>query len=68
MVDYNKPPKGSRHFPQPLYDKMNEDLQLGGMGKRTVHGYLRAVRQLADWAQTSPNEITEQYLHYFDRN
>ena len=57
MVDYNKPPNGSRHFPQPLYDKMNEDLQLGGMGKRTVHGYLRAVRQLA---QTSPNEITEQ--------
>ena len=65
MVDYNKPPKGSSYFPQALYDKMNEDLQLGGMGRRTVHGYLRSVRQLADWARTSPDEITEQQLRRY---
>ena len=65
MVDYNKPPKGSRYFPQELYDAMDEDLQLAGMSKRTVHGYLRAVRQLADWARQSPGEITEQKLRRY---
>ena len=59
MVDYNKPLEGSRHFPQALYDKMNEDLQLGGMDKRTVHGYLRSARQLAGWVRTSPDKMTD---------
>ena len=44
---------------------MHEDLQLAGMSQRTVHGYLRAVRQLADWAETPPDKITERQLRQY---
>ncbi len=54
MVDYNKPPASSKFFQGELYQAMLEDLQLAGKSKRTVHGYLRAVRQLADGASTQP--------------
>lgn len=65
MVNYDHPPKNSRFFDGKLYQKMNEDLQLAGMSKRTVHGYLRAVRQLADYCQTRPNKITEAQLRQY---
>jgi site-specific recombinase XerD len=65
MVNYDHPPNDSRYFDGELYAKMNEDLQLAGMGKRTVHGYLRAVRQLADYCQTRPDEITESQLRRY---
>ena len=35
------------------------------MSQRTVHGYLRAVRQLADWAETPPDKITERQLRQY---
>lgn len=44
---------------------MSDDLQLAGMGQRTVHGYLRSVRQLADYCQRSPAKVTESQLRAF---
>ena len=65
MVDYNKLPSDSRYFDGKLYQKMRDDLQLAGMSKRTVHGYLRAVRQLADYCERRPNKITEAQLRKY---
>lgn len=65
MVNYDHPPKSSRYFDGQLYQTMSEDLQLAGFSKRTVHGYLRAVRQLADWATTQPDRITERQVRQF---
>ena len=65
MVNYNHLPKQSEYFDGKLYQCMLEDLQLAGMGKRTVHGYLRAVRQLADYCQRRPNKITETQLRQY---
>ncbi len=65
MVNYDHPPKSSRYFDGSLYQRMNEDLQLAGFSKRTVHGYLRAVRQLADWARTQPDRISERQLRSY---
>jgi site-specific recombinase XerD len=46
--------------------RMTEDLQLAGLGERTVEMYVRAVRQLSDYHQTSPFQITEEELrNYF---
>ena len=42
MVDYNRLPKSSEFFSGKLYDTMRDDLQLAGLSKRTVYGYLRA--------------------------
>ncbi len=56
----------SSFFVDPLYSRMAEDLHLGGMSQRTHDGYLRAVRQLADYCQTWPEKITEgQLRRYF---
>lgn len=65
MVNYDKLPADSNFFDGQLYQNMNEDLQLAGMSKRTVHGYLRAVRQLADWARCRPDQITETQLRKY---
>ena len=65
MVNYDHLPAQSEFFDGKLYQRMNDDLQLAGMSKRTVHGYLRAVRQLADFAQTRPNKITETQLRKY---
>ena len=65
MVNYDHPPADSRFFDGKLYQKMQEDLQLAGFSKRTVHGYLRAVRQLADYCQCRPNKITESQLRKY---
>ena len=48
-----------------LYERMSEDLSLGGLSERTHEGYLRAVRRLADFCQQSPDEITEGQLRKF---
>ena len=63
MVDDNRLPAASRFFDGKLYQRMHDDLHLAGMSKRTVHGYLRAVRQLVDYCQRRPNEITESQRH-----
>jgi site-specific recombinase XerD len=55
----------SPYFHGPLYARMAEDLHLGGMSERTHAGYLRAVRKLADYSQTSPDQITEDQLRRF---
>ena len=65
MVNYDHLPKDSRYFTGTLYQKMNEDLQLAGMSKRTVHGYLRAVRQLADYCKRKPDKISEAQLRRY---
>ena len=41
---------------------MQDDLHLAGMAQRTIHGYLPSVRQLADFCQISPDNITEDQL------
>ena len=64
MPNYNLPAK-SKFFSGKLYQRMSDDLQLAGMGQRTVHGYLRSVRQLADYCQRSPAKVTESQLRAF---
>ena len=41
------------------------DLHLGGLSERTHAGYLRAVRQLADYSKTAPDKITENQLRRY---
>lgn len=55
----------SRFFRGQLYARMGEDLHLGGMSERTHAGYLRAVRQLADYCKASPDKITEDQLRRY---
>jgi len=55
----------STYFNGELYQRMSDDLHLAGRSKRTHDGYLRAVRQLADFCQTSPEKITEAQLRKF---
>jgi hypothetical protein len=44
---------------------MSEDLHLTGKSQRTVHGYLRAVRQLADHCRKAPDQISEAELQRY---
>ena len=44
---------------------MHDDLHLSGKSQRTVHGYLRSVRQLADYCQRTPDRITEDQVRRF---
>ena len=53
-------PVNSTFFPAKLRQKMSEDLQLIGRSARTQEAYLRAVRKLAEFYQTSPAKISEQ--------
>jgi site-specific recombinase XerD len=55
----------SKFFTGKLYKAMTDDLHLAGMGERTHHGYLRAVRQLADWCKRSPDKISENQLRKY---
>jgi len=55
----------STYFTGALYQKMSEDLQLTSKAKRTHDGYLREIRKLADYFQTSPDQITEQQLRTY---
>lgn len=56
----------SKFFTGKLYQRMSEDLHLTGKGQRTHDGYLRAVRQLADYCKRTPDKITEvQVRRYF---
>ena len=64
MPSYHKPVH-SQHFNGALYRKMSEDLHLTGKAQRTVHGYLRAVRQLADYCRKSPDQISETELRRY---
>jgi site-specific recombinase XerD len=55
----------SQYFPQKLYQRMSDDLHLTGKAERTRKGYLRAVRQLADYCRRSPDRITENQVRRF---
>jgi len=55
----------SKFFTGKLYQTMSDDLHLAGMGQRTHDGYLRAVRQLADYCKQTPDRITEQQLRKY---
>ncbi|WP_233148363.1 site-specific integrase [Rhodopirellula sp. MGV] len=58
-------PQHGAYFPEKLRQKLSEDLQLSGMSKRTHDGYIRAIRQLSDFAKKSPDKITEHQLRQF---
>lgn len=51
MPTYESLPTESSFFNGNLFQKMVDDLRLAGRAKRTVYGYLRAVRQLANFCQ-----------------
>jgi len=53
-------PAESPYFNGNLFRKMVDDLRLAGKAKRTVYGYLRAVRKLADFCRKCPDQIREQ--------
>ena len=57
MPNCQKLPSQSKHFNGRLYQRMLEDLHLAGEADRTIYGYIRAVRQLAEFSQLAPDEI-----------
>ncbi len=65
MPTYNNLPAPSDHFKGKWYRQLIEDLQLAGKARRTVYGYVRAVRKLADFCQQSPHMIDESDLRGF---
>ena len=48
-----------------LRQRMTEDLQLRGMSERTQEMYVRAVRQLAEHYNKSPDKISEEELRCY---
>lgn len=55
----------SNFFNGPLYQRMSDDLHLNGKGQRTHDGYLREIRKLAEYCQTSPDQISEDQLRRY---
>jgi hypothetical protein len=49
----------------PLRQKMIEDMQLRGLSEITQDRYVRAVRQLAEHYDKSPDKITEEELRQY---
>lgn len=60
MPTYNNLPKPSPFFKGKWYDKFVEDLRLAGLAKRTVYGYVRAIRKLCQHHRKSPEKISQQ--------
>ncbi len=60
MPTYENLPTESKYFNGDLFRKMVADLRLAGKAKRTVYGYLRAVRKLADFCELAPDQLDEQ--------
>ena len=48
-----------------LKQRMREDMQLRGLSKKTQEGYLRAVRQLAEYCKKPPDQIDEEELRQY---
>ena len=46
---------------------MLDDLHLAGMADRTIYGYIRAVRQLAEFSQLAPDQLTEEHVQQRSR-
>jgi site-specific recombinase XerD len=55
----------SQWFVDPLYARMRDDLHLTGMSENTRKAYLRQIRKLSDFAQASPDRITEDQLRAY---
>jgi integrase/recombinase XerD len=49
----------------PLRRRMLEDMQLRGLAPKTQQAYIRAVRQLAEYYDKSPDLITEEELRLY---
>ena len=49
----------------PLRQRMTQDLQLRGYSDRTVEAYTRAVRQLAQFHNASPDQLTEEQVRQY---
>jgi len=49
----------------PLRRRMIEDMQLRGLSESTQVGYVRAVRQLAEFYNRSPDQISEEELRQY---
>src|SRR5919197_1832405 len=49
----------------PLRRRMLEDMQLRGLAPKTQQAYIRAVRQLAEYYDKSPDQITEEELRLY---
>ena len=62
-----QPPANPRghYFPAELRQRLSDDLHLTGKAKRTHDGYIRAVRQLSDFAQCSPDKVTQTQVRQF---
>jgi site-specific recombinase XerD len=54
-----------KFFPAECRQRLSEDLHLTGKAKRTHDAYIRAVRQLSDFAQCSPDQVTETQVRQF---
>lgn len=65
MPTYNNLPQPSEFFKGKWYTKLVEDLRLAGMAKRTVYGYVRAIRKLADFHGIPPQKLSEQDVRTF---
>ena len=65
MPTSNSLPSESRHFKGKLFTQFIEDLRLSGKANRTVYGYARSVKKLAEHAKRSPDKITEAQLRKF---
>ena len=51
--------------PTPVWQRMQEDMQLAGLAARTQEAYLGVVHRLADHAQKAPEQLTEADLRQY---
>ena len=65
MPTYNNLPKSSPFFQGKWFNKLVEDLRLAGMKKRTVYGYVREIRHLADFHETPPEKLAENDVRVY---
>ena len=65
MPTYNNLPKSSPFFKGRGIDTLAEDIRLDRKSKRTVYGYVREVRKLADFHHKSPHKITENEVRQY---
>ena len=49
----------------PLSEKMRQDIELTGRGKRTQESYVRAVRKFSEFLKKCPSEATEDDLRNY---
>ena len=49
----------------PLRQRMIEDMQLRGLSENTQEAYVRAVRQLAEYYNKSPEQISDEELRQY---